>query len=231
MVTRQIALGHGGGHIRDGAHLRSEIRRQLVHVVSKIAPDAGRTGHARLAAEFAFDADFARHGRHLIREDRQRIDHFVDGVGELGDFALRLKDQFAFEISVRHGGDDLGNTAHLSGQVRRHEVDVIGEIFPRARDAAHIGLAAQFTVGADFAGHARHFRSERIELIHHRVDGVLELQNFAARIHGDLARQVAVGHSRGDLRDVANLIGQVAAIELTLSVRSFHVPATPRTSA
>jgi hypothetical protein len=33
------------------------------------------------------------------------------------------------------------------------------------------------------------------------------------------------------VRDVAHLVGQVAAIELTESVRSFHVPATPFTLA
>src|SRR6185369_11529478 len=46
------------------------------------------------------------------------------------------------------------------------------------------------TVGAatDFAGHASHFRGERSELIHHRIDGVLEFQNLALHIHSDLLR-------------------------------------------
>ncbi len=30
---------------------------------------------------------------------------------------------------------------------------------------------------------------KRVELIHHGVDGVLQLQNFAAHVHRDLARQ------------------------------------------
>ena len=47
----QIALGHGGGHFGDGANLGGEVRGQLVHVVGKVAPDAGRAGHARLTAE------------------------------------------------------------------------------------------------------------------------------------------------------------------------------------
>src|SRR5512145_1494210 len=46
---------------------------------------------------------------------------------------------------------------------------------------------------ADFARHARHFAGEGVELVHHGVDGVLELENFAAHVHGDLLRQVAVG--------------------------------------
>ena len=49
-------------------------------------------------------------------------------------------------------------------------------------------------------------------------------------VDGDLLREVAVGDGGGDLGDVAHLGGEVRAIELTLSVRSFQVPATPGTS-
>ena len=41
------------------------------------------------------------------------------------------------------------------------------------RDAGHLRLAAQLAVGADFARHARHFRRERPQLVHHRVDACL----------------------------------------------------------
>ena len=84
------------------------------------------------------------------------------------------------------------------------------KILPGAGDAVHIRLAAQLAFGAHFARHARHFRGERVELIHHGVDGVLQLQNFAAHIHRDLAGQIAVGHGRGHFGDVAHLVGQVA---------------------
>src|SRR5256885_2292992 len=40
-------------------------------------------------------------------------------------------------------------------------------------DAAHVGLPAKDSLGADFARDARHFRCERSELIDHGVDGVL----------------------------------------------------------
>ena len=124
----------------------------------KIAPDAGRAGHARLAAQLAFDADFARHGGHLIGECRQRVDHAVDGVGQLGDFALGFEHQFALQVAVGDRGHHLGDTAHLGGQVGGHEVDVVGKIFPGAGDAVHFGLAAQLAFRAHFARHARHFR-------------------------------------------------------------------------
>ena len=93
------------------------------------------------------------------------------------------------------------------------------------------GLAAQLAFGTHFARHARHFRGERAELIHHRVDGVLQLQNFAAHVDRDLARQIAPRHGRGHFAMLRTWLVRLPAMELTLSVRSFHVPATPFTSA
>ena len=78
----QVALGHGGGHFGDGAHLGGQVGGQLVHVVGQVAPDAGGAGHAGLAAQLAFDAHLAGHGGHLVGEGGQRVDHAVDGVGQ-----------------------------------------------------------------------------------------------------------------------------------------------------
>src|SRR6201984_1154598 len=47
-------------------------------------------------------------------------------------------------------------------------------------------VPATFSFGADLAGHARHFSRERAELVHHRVDGVFEFQDFAADGDRDL---------------------------------------------
>src|SRR5262249_47946679 len=57
---------------------------------------------------------------------------------------------------------------------------------------------------------AGQFRSEGVKLIDHRVDGVLQGEDFAARLDGDLLREVAVGDGRRDFGDVADLIGEVA---------------------
>ena len=57
----------------------------------------------------------------------------------------------------------------------------------------------------------------------------LQLEDLARASTVDLLGQVAVGDRGGDLGDVAHLAGQVAGHELTLSVRSFQVPATPGT--
>src|SRR5205807_9431503 len=98
----------------------------------------------------------------LVGEHRQRVDHSVDRVGQLGDFALGLQHQLALQVSVGDVGHDFRDTAHLRGQVGRHEVHVVGEILPRAADAAHFGLSAELAFGADLARHAGYFRGERV---------------------------------------------------------------------
>ena len=52
--------------------------------------------------------------------------------------------------------------------------------------------------------------AKRVELVDHRVDGVLELEDLALHVDGDLARQVAARHGGRHLGDVAHLRGQVA---------------------
>ena len=52
------------------------------------------------------------------------------------------------------------------------------------------------------------------ELIHHRVDGVLQLENFAFHVDRDLLGQVAVRDRRRHFGDVAHLAGQVAGHEV-----------------
>src|SRR5205807_1291782 len=49
---------------------------------------------------------------------------------------------------------------------------------------------------------ARDLRGKRGELVDHRVDRVLELENLAARVHGDLVGEVAVRDRGGDVGDV-----------------------------
>ena len=52
--------------------------------------------------------------------------------------------------------------------------------------------------------------AKRVELINHRVDGLLQLQDFAGNVDGDLLRKVAAGDRGRDLGDVADLRGEVA---------------------
>src|SRR5207248_481820 len=79
-----------------------------------------------------------------------------------------------------------------------------------AGDAADVGLPAELAFGADFAGDAGHFGGERAELIDHRVDRVFHFEDFALGIDRDLFRQIAVGHGRRHVGDVADLAGEIA---------------------
>src|SRR5947209_2882735 len=101
-------------------------------------------------------------------------------------------------MTIGHGRRHLRDIADLRGQVAGHRVDVVGQIFPDAADTFYDRLAAELALGADLAGHARHFGGERAELVHHGVDGVFELEDLAPDVHGDLFGEVAVGHGGRD---------------------------------
>src|SRR5439155_16325045 len=105
----------------------------------------------------------------------------------------------AGEVAVGHGGCHLGDVAHLVGEVGPHVVDVVGEVLPRAADAPHLGLTTEDALGANLAGHTGDLVGEGRQLVDHRVDGVLQLQDLAARIDGDLLSEVATGHGGGHL--------------------------------
>ena len=175
----QVALGHRGGDVADRAHLTGQVAGQLVDVVGQVAPHAGGAGHVGLTAQPALDADVAGHAGHLVGERRQRDDHVVDGLDQRRDLAARVEGQLLIEVAVGDRGHDARDAAHLLGQVARHQVDVVGQVPPHARDAAHLGLAAQHALGADLARDAGHLGGERVQLIDHRVDGVLQLEDLA----------------------------------------------------
>src|SRR5262249_4793971 len=187
-----------------------EIAGHEVDVVRKVLPGAGDTGHLRLTAKLAFGADLAGHARHFGSKRIQLIDHRVDGVLQLENFAAHVDRDLAGEVAARDSRGHFGDVAHLGRQVARHGVHVVGEVLPRAGDAWHLRLAAEPPLRSDFARHARHLAGEAVELIDHRVQRFLELQDFAAHVDGDLAGQVAVGDRRGDFRDVAYLGRQVS---------------------
>ena len=118
----QIALGHGGGDVGDRAHLGGQVAGELIHVVGQLPPGAGGARHLGLAAELAFDTDFASHRGDLVGEGTQRVGHAVDGVGQRGDLALGFDDELLRQVAVGDRGHDLDDAAHLSGEVRGHEV-------------------------------------------------------------------------------------------------------------
>ena len=156
------------------------------------------------------DTDLARHARDFRRKRGELVDHRVDGVLQLQHLALDVDGDLLGEDAAGDGGGDGGDVADLAGEVAGHRVDRVGQILPRARHAFDARLAAQLAFGADLARHARDLRGERPQLIDHRVDGVLQLEELALHVDGNLLGEVAVGDGRGHLGDVADLGRQVA---------------------
>src|SRR5262249_59434382 len=113
-----------------------------------------------------------------------------DGVPEPQLFASHVDRDLAREVAARDGRGDVGDVSDLSGEVRGHRVDVVGEILPGAGHSRYERLTTELALGADLACHAADLGREAIELVHHRVDGVFELQNLSLHVDGDLARQV-----------------------------------------
>ena len=163
-----------------------------------------------LAAELALGADLLRDARDLGGERGELVDHRVDRQLQLLDLALDVDRHLLREVAVRDGCRDLGDVAHLAGEVRREGVDVLGQGPPDARDALDLRLDAELAVGADLLGDAGHLGGERAELVDHRVDRRLELGHLALRVDGDLLREVALRDRGRDVGDRAHLARQVA---------------------
>ena len=120
-----------------------EVVGERVHVVGQVPPDAADALHLRLAAEPALGADLARDARDLVGEGRELVDHRVDRLLELEHLALDVDGDLLRQVAVRDRRRDLGDVPHLAREVRRHEVDVLGEAAPRPADALDLGLAAE----------------------------------------------------------------------------------------
>ena len=76
---------------------------------------------------------------------------------EQQNLAAHVDGDLLRQVAAGDGGRHLGDVAHLGGEVRGHEVDVVGEVLPRTGDARHLRLAAELAFGADLARDARHF--------------------------------------------------------------------------
>src|SRR5207302_1098201 len=181
-----------------------------VDAFSQVFPNAAHVAHLRLAAQFAFGADLAGNAGHFGGETAQLVDHRVDGILELQDFAAHIDGDFLGEVAVGDGDGHVGDVSHTRRSSALHDVDAFSQVFPNAAHVAHLRLAAELAFGADFAGDAGDFGGERIQLIDHRVDRFFELQDFAAHVGGDLLRQVAIGHGDRNVGDVSHLRGQIA---------------------
>src|SRR5690606_20781924 len=167
------------------------------------------TFHLGLPAEPTFGADFAGDARHFGGERVELIDHRVDGILELEDLSADFHGDLLGQVATRHRGCHFGDVAHLAGQIVGHQVHVVGEILPRAGDTRHLRLSAELTFGADLTRHAAHFGREGVELVDHRVDGVLEVEDLALHVDSTLLGQLARSPGGGDPGNVAHLAGEI----------------------
>src|SRR5262245_57937373 len=209
-LLREVAVGHGRGHLCDVADLAGQVAGHEVDAVREVFPRSANSGHLRLTAQFSVGADLTGDARHLGGERVELVNHPVDRVFKFENLAAHVHRDLLRQVAVSHGCRYFGDVAHLAGQVAGHGVHTVGQVFPGPANALHVSLTAEPAFGSNLAGHAGHFRGERVELVDHAVDRVLQLQDFALHVDGDLLREVAVGHGRRHLRDVADLRGQVA---------------------
>jgi len=113
----------------------------------------------------------------LVSEDRQRVGHAIDGIGEGRDFTLRFDGEPLAEVAVGHGGNDLHDAANLFVRLLAITFDVVGQVLPRYRPTpGTTSLTTQLAFGTDFARKPCHLGREAVELVDHRVDGLLQLQ-------------------------------------------------------
>ena len=208
-LARQVAARHGGGNLRNVANLGGKVGCQQVDVVREIFPRAAHARNHGLPAQAPVGAHLARHARHLGSKRAKLLHHGVKRFLELQNFAANIHRNLLGKIAIGNGGRHFGNVAHLGSQVARHEIDVIRQVLPRAGHTGDDSLAAQFALCAHLARHPGDFRGKGIELVHHGIDGVFQLQDLTFHVHGDLARKVASSHGRRDFSDVPNLAGQV----------------------
>src|SRR5207249_791703 len=206
----EVALGDGCRHLCDVAHLGGEVGGDVIDVVGEVfpGPDDGRDGG--LAAQPAFGTHLACHATDFRGEGVQLVDHDIDGVLQLEDLAADFNGDLLGEVALLHRGRDLSNVAHLGGEIGGELIHLQGEVFPGPRRTRHAGLTAEPALGAHLAGHPGNLAGERVELVDHRVDGVLQPEDLAANVNGDLLREVALGDGGRDLGDVTHLGGEVA---------------------
>ena len=161
---------------------------------------------------------------------RQLVDHRVDGVLQLQDLAARV-DVIFWDRSPRATAVvTWAMLRHLGGQVAGHGVDGVGEVPPGAGDAGAPAAWPPSRPSVPTSRATRVTSSANDDSWSTIVLTVFFSSSISPRdVDGDLLRQVAVGHRRRHLGDVADLAGEVAGhAVLTESVRSFQVPADAR---
>src|SRR5205085_2579055 len=139
------------------------------------------------------------YARDLGGKGVELIHHRIDGVLQLQDLSPDIDGDLLREVPVCHGRRDLGDVAHLTGEVTRHRVDAVRQVLPGAGDAPHLRLPAQLPFRADLPGDAGDFGGKGAELVHHRVHGARRPEELAGEgaavdLQAHRLREVALRH-------------------------------------
>src|SRR5207244_3135883 len=133
-----------------------------------------------------------------------------DGVLQFQNLALHIDRDVLGQVAVGVRGCNFSDVSYLTSQIAGHRVHIVSEVLPRSGHTTHVSLAAEFSFRTYFTRHARNFRSERVQLVHHRVDGVLQFEDLALHVYSDLLGQVTIGDRGRHLSDVTNLARKIA---------------------
>jgi hypothetical protein len=165
----------------DGLHLAFEEHGEDDEIRHRQLAKAGRNlhvvrRHLRVQDALLFERGLA---------DQRLAKLEVEGRVLAGPERIRrhLALDRAGQGTLRHRRGHLGNRGHLRRQVGRELIHVVGEILPGTARTGHLGLTAEFALGADLARDARGLGGERRQLVDHRIHGGGDA--------GELARQRA----------------------------------------
>ncbi len=162
-----------------------------------------------------------------LRRETQIADHRVDVVFEFRDFASRADLDGACQIALCHSRRHFGDGSHLGGEIGREKVDVTGQIFPRSRGARNVGLTAEAAFDTNLTCHRRHLIGEERQRVRHVVDGFGERRDLALGFHTvSLGLRSPLATAVTTLTMPRTCSVRFAAMTFTVSVKSFHVPAT-----
>src|SRR5207245_78233 len=185
--------------------------------------------HVGLATQLAPGAVLTGHAVDLGVEGSELVHHGVDGVLELQDVAPDVDGDLLRQVAVGDRGGHVGDVPDLTGQVRGHGVDAVGEVLPGSGHALDVGLAA--TRGAPWRDRRVPFGAKD-----RSWSTMVLMVSLSCRISPRTSTVIFFERSPSATAVVTAAMlrtcaVRLAAMELTLSVRSFQVPATPWTSA
>ena len=197
-------------HLGYTAYLAGKVGCHHVHRVCKVLPCTCHTFYFGLAAQFTFGTHFTSHTCYFECEGVELVHHGIDGVLQVKYFSFHIYRYLLREVTAGYSFCHFGYVAYLAGKVTCHLVHRVGQVFPCTRNTRHKCLTTQLTICTHLTCYAGYFRCEGTQLVHHCIQGFLQLQYFTAHIHGYLTRHIAVRHSYRHIGYITYLVGEVA---------------------